>query len=190
MIVNLSFLWLPILLSAIAVFIVSALIWNVVQWHNSDWRKLPDEDAARKALRGAAPGEYLVPHAANNKARQDSEWQQKFKEGPAVMLSVMPHGSMAMGKTLIQWFVYCLIISLLVAYVGSATLQAGTDYLKVFQVTGTAAILAYSGHAAMGPIWFGYTWSRGMKEIADGMLYGLVTAGIFGWLWPEGVTAT
>jgi hypothetical protein len=184
MIVDLTSLWLPILLSAIAVFIVSALIWNVLQWHNSDWRRLPDEEAARRALKGAPQGEYVVPHAVNNKARQGSEWQEKFKEGPAVMLSVLPHGSMAMRKTLFQWFIYCLIISVLVAYVGSATLQAGTDYLKVFQVTGTAAILAYSGHAGMGAIWFGYTWGRSVKEIVDGVMYGLVTAGIFGWLWP------
>lgn len=184
MIVDLTSLWLPILLSAIAVFIVSGLIWNMLQWHNSDWRKLPDEEAVRRALKGVVPGEYTVPHAADNKARQSSDWQEKFKEGPAAMLVVLPHRSMAMGKQLVQWFVYCLIISLLVGYVASATLPGGTAYLKVFQVTGTAAILAYAGHVAMGSIWFGYTWSRTVKEIIDGVIYGLLTAGIFGWLWP------
>lgn len=184
MVVNLISLWLPILLSAIAVFIVSGLIWNVLQWHNSDWRKLPDEEALRRALKGTAQGEYVVPHAADNKARRSSDWQEKFKEGPAAMLIVLPHGSMAMGKQLVQWFIYCLIISLLVAYIASATLPAGTAYLKVFQVAGTAAILAYAGHAAMGSIWFGYGWGRTIKEIADGVIYGLLTAGLFGWLWP------
>ncbi|MEX2496372.1 MAG: hypothetical protein WD448_09800 [Woeseia sp.] len=184
MIVNLMSLWLPILLSAIVVFVVSSLIWTVLQWHNSDWQMLPDEDASRRVLTGVAPGQYTVPHAADNKARQSSEWQQRYKEGPAVMITVLPHGSLAMGKPLAQWFIYCLALSLLVGYVASATLPAGTEYLKVFQVTGTVAILAYAGQSAMGAIWFGHTWGRAAKEMVDGLIYGLLTAGIFGWLWP------
>jgi len=184
MIVDLTSLWLPILLSAITVFIVSSLIWTVIQWHNSDWQKLPDEDGVRRALKGAAPGDYTVPHAADSKARQADEWQQKFREGPAAMMVVLPPGSMAMGKQLVQWFIYCLVISTLVAYVAAATLPAGVEYLKVFQVTGTVAILAYAGSTAMGSIWFGHGWGRTLKEIADGVIYGLLTAGIFGWLWP------
>jgi hypothetical protein len=184
MIVDLTSLWLPILLSAIAVFIVSSLIWTVIQWHNSDWQKLPDEEAVRHALRGASPGQYSVPHAADNRARQASEWQGKFKEGPSAMMVVLSHGSMAMGKQLVQWFIYCLVISTLIAYVAAATLPAGAECLKVFQVTGTVAILAYAGSAAMGSIWFGHTWGRTLKDIVDGVIYGLLTAGIFGWLWP------
>jgi hypothetical protein len=184
MVVDLASLWLPILLSGIAVFIVSSLIWTVFQWHNSDWQKLPDEEALRRALAGAAPGQYSVPYAQNNKARQSSEWQEKYREGPAAMMVVLRHGSMAMGKQLGQWIIYCLVISLLVAYVASATLPAGTEYLRVFRVTGTVAMLAYAGGAAMGSIWFGHTWGRTAKDIADGVIYGLLTAGIFGWLWP------
>jgi hypothetical protein len=184
MIVQLTSLWLPILLSAIAVFVASALIWTVVQWHNSDWKKLPDEEAARRALKGVAPGEYNLPHAADGKARQSPEWQEKFREGPAAMMVVLPHGSMAMGKQFVQWILYCLIISLLVGYVAAATLPAGTGYLKVFQVTGTTAFLAYAGGAAAGSIWFGHGWGRTVKDIIDGLVYGLLTAGFFGWLWP------
>jgi hypothetical protein len=89
-----------------------------------------------------------------------------------------------MGKQFVQWIVYCLVISLFVAYVAAATLPAGTVYLKVFQVTGTTALLAYAGGAAAGSIWFGHTWGRTMKDILDGLIHGLLTAGIFGWLWP------
>lgn len=184
MVVELWSLWPPILLSAIIVFFVSGMIWMVLQYHNRDWQKLPDEEAVRRSLRGAAPGEYSVPHAADNKARQSGDWQEKYREGPAAMLVVLPHGSLAMGRQLATWFVYCIVISLLVAYVGSATLPAGTDYLKAFQVTGTVAFLAYAGNAAAGSIWFGHTWSRTTKDIIDGLVYGLLTAGIFGWLWP------
>lgn len=184
MIVDLTSLWLPILLSAIAVFIGSSLIWMVIQWHNSDWRKLPDEEAARRALKGAAPGHYTMPHAADNKARQAPEWQEKFREGPSAMMVVFSPGPSAMGKQLVQWFVYCLIISTLVGYVAAATLPAGAEYLKVFQVAGTVAILAYAGSIPMASIWFGHTWGKTVKDIADGVIYGLLTAGIFGWLWP------
>lgn len=182
--VALSSLWLPILLSAIAVFIASALIWTVVQWHNGDWRKLPDEESARRALRGVPPGEYTIPHAADGKARQSPEWQEKYKEGPAVMMSVLPHGSMAMGKQFSQWILYCMVISLMVGYVAATTLPAGTEYLKVFQVTGTTGWLAYAGAAVAGSIWFGHGWGRTVKDLLDGLVYGLLTAGIFGWLWP------
>ena len=182
--VALASLWLPIVLAAVAVFIVSSLIWAVIEWHNSDWQKLPDEEAARAALRGATPGQYSVPYAASGKDRQDEAWQARYKEGPAAMLVVFPHGDLGMGKQLVQWLIYTLVISFLVAYVASATLAPGTDYLKVFQVTGTVAVLAYAGNAATGSIWFGHTWKRTVKDIVDGLVYGLLTAGIFGWLWP------
>ena len=177
-------LWLPILLSAIAVFVASSLIWMVVQYHNSDWKKLPDEEAVRSMLNGVPPGQYSLPHAADNKARQSEEWQSKYEEGPAAMMVVLPHGSIAMGKQLGQWIVYTLIISTLVAYVTGATLPAGSSYLRVFQVAGVVATMAYAGSVAAGSIWFGHTWSRTAKDIVDGAVYGLLTAGIFGWLWP------
>jgi len=184
MTVALSSLWLPILLSAVAVFIASALIWAVVQWHNADWQKLPDEEAARRALQGVPPGDYILPHAASNKERQSPEGQQKFKEGPAAMVTGLPHGSMAMGKQFLPWIGYTLILSLLVGYVAGGSLPAGTEYLKVFQVTGTTAWLGYGGAAAAGAIWFGHGWGRTVKDIVDALVYGLLTAGFFGWLWP------
>ena len=66
--VALTSLWLPILLSTVAVYIASSLIWAVIQYHNSDWRELPDEAEARSALKGVAPGQYSVPHAVDGKA--------------------------------------------------------------------------------------------------------------------------
>jgi hypothetical protein len=183
MIVQLTSLWLPILLSAVAVFVASSLIWTVVQYHHKDWHPLPNEEAARQALKGTPPGQYSVPYAADGKARQDPEWQRKFTEGPAAMMVVFP-GSMAMGRQLIQWFIYCLVLSLLIGYVAAATLPAGTEYAKVFQITGTTGWLAYAGSAAAGSIWFGHSWGRTAKDLLDGLIYGLLTAGTFGWLWP------
>jgi len=182
--VALSALWLPILLSGLAVFFVSSLIWAVIGYHNSDWQKLPDEEAARSALKGAAVGQYALPHAADNAAKADEAWQAKFREGPAAMITIIPHGNLGMGKQLGQWFVYSLLISVFVAYVAGATLAPGADYLKVFQVTSTTAFLAHGGGAGMNMIWFGATPGRTAKDFLDALVYGLVTAGFFGWLWP------
>ena len=182
--VSLVSLWLPILASGVVVFIASSLIWMVVNYHNSDWQELPDEDTARMALRSAPPGQYSVPHAATAADRNSAEWQEKFKEGPAATLTVLPHGSLAMGKQMVQWIIYCLAISFLVAYVASVTLSAGADYLKVFRVAGTVAVLAYAGAAPMRSIWFGQPWRATAKDVLDGVIYGLLTAGVFGWLWP------
>ena len=182
--VALTSLWLPILLSAVVVFIVSSLIWAVIGYHNSDWQKLPDEDAARSALRGTGPGQYSLPHAADNKAKASEEWQAKFKEGPAAMITIVPHGSLGMNKQLGLWFVYCLAVSFLIAYVAAAALTADATYLQVFRITATVGVLTYAGAAPFGVIWFGHTTGRMLKDILDGLIYGLATAGIFGWLWP------
>ncbi len=182
--VSLAALWLPILASGFAVFVVSSLIWAVIQYHNSDWQKLPDEDAARAALKGVPVGQYALPHAADNAAKADEAWQAKYREGPVAMLTIVPHGDLSMGKQLGQWFVYCVIISIFVAYIAGSTLAAGADYLKVFQVTSTTTLLAHGGAAGLNMIWFGHTVGRTVKDIFDALVYGLVTAGIFGWLWP------
>jgi hypothetical protein len=182
--VELSALWLPILLSTVAVFIVSSLIWAVIQYHNSDWKRLPDEESARLALKGASPGQYAMPYAADNAAKADEAWQVKYREGPVAMITVVPHGELAMGKQLVQWFAWCLLISIFVGYIAGTTLPAGSEYLKVFQITSTTAILAYGGGAGMNLIWFGATGSRTVKDLLDALIYGLVTGGIFGSLWP------
>lgn len=182
--VSLMSLWLPILLAAVVVFIASSLIWMVLKYHDSEWKKLPDEEAARSALGGASVGQYSVPNAASLEERNTPEWKQKYEEGPAAMLVIVPHGTLDMSKQLMQWFVYCLLVSAMVAYITSIALSAGADYLKVFRIAGTAAVLCYAGGMPMKSIWFGQPWSATAKDVLDGLLYGLLTAGVFGWLWP------
>jgi len=84
-----------------------------------------------------------------------------------------------------MWFVFCLIIGLFVAYLTGRTLPFGANYLVVFRVAGTAGFLGYGlGHISDG-IWKGQPWSATIKEVIDGLIYGLLTAGTFGWLWPR-----
>ena len=182
--VSLVSLWLPIVVSAVVVFIASSAVWNLLKYHDSDWQKLPDEEAARAALKSATPGQYNVPNAESPADRNSPEWQDKYKHGQAAILNVVTHGSLSKGKQLTQWMIYCLAISVMVAYVASVTLPAGADYLRVFRVAGTVAVLAYAGAAPMHGIWFGQKWSATAKDILDGVIYGFLTAGVFGWLWP------
>ena len=42
-------LWLPIVLSALLVFVVSAIIHMVLKYHNRDYKQLPNEVAVRAA---------------------------------------------------------------------------------------------------------------------------------------------
>lgn len=182
--ISLAALWLPTVLSAVAVFVVSFLVWMVLPWHKGDFRALPDEGASRAALRDAAPGLYTVPHAARREDYGTPEHRKKLEEGPVAFVTVMRRGAPSMAKNLVQWLVWSLVVGFTAAYVASRTLDPGTEYLRVFQVVGTTAWLAYSWAYVQEGIWFGKPWSYVAKQLVDGLLYALVTAGVFGWLWP------
>jgi hypothetical protein len=184
--VPLSALWLPIVLSAVIVFVASSIMHMVLPYHKSDYQKLPDEDKVLGALRGSSlkPGAYIFPHC-DHKNMKSPEVVEKFKQGPVGMMIIRPSGAPAMGKFLVQWFVYCLLVGFFVAYLTGHTVASGTPYLTVFRVAGTAGFLAYGlGHLSDG-IWKGQPWSATLKEVLDGLVYGLLTAGTFGWLWPR-----
>jgi hypothetical protein len=186
-VVSLGALVLPIVLSAVLVFVLSSLIHMVLGYHASDYSKLPDEDAVRAAIRRAnpVPRQYVFPYASGGADMKSAEFKQKMAEGPVGVLTIRPSDFSFMGKALGIWFAYALAVSVMVAYVASSTLPRGTDYLKVFQVVGTTAWLAYSFGQLPASIWMGKPWSIAAKEVFDGLLYGLGTAGIFGWLWPR-----
>jgi|CXWL01.1.fsa_nt_gi hypothetical protein len=183
----LSQLWLPIILSAVFVFIVSSIIHMALPIHKSDCKKIRNEGAVIEALRsnGVEPGEYMFPRADSMKDMCSPEMMEKVKRGPSGWLIVAPAGGFNIGKSLIHWFIYCLIVGVLSAYVGWYSLGVGAKYLTVFRITGTAAILGYAVGNIPNSIWKGASWSTTMKFIFDGVVYALVTAGTFGWLWPH-----
>jgi len=184
--VPLSALWLPIVLAAVIVFIASSIMHTVLKYHNSDFHQLPDEDKLLGALRTVSlkPGLYIFPHC-QQKEMKSPAMMEKFKQGPVGMMTVRPNGPPHMPKFLGQWFGFCLLIAFFVAYLTGHTVAAGANYLVVFRVAGTAGFLGYGlGHVSDG-IWKGQTWSATIKEVVDGLIYGLLTAGTFGWLWPR-----
>jgi len=185
--VPLSALIVPIVVAAVLVHLMSAVIHMVFQWHRTDFKRLPDEDSIRAALRKSlpAPGQYMFPFHTDMKEFKSPEYQKKFEEGPVGMLTVRPAGKYSMGKPLVQWFLACLLVSTFAAYVAGATLPPGTDYLKVFQVAGTVAFAGYGLGALSQSIWMGKSWSSTTKDLLDALIYCGLTGGAMGWRWPH-----
>jgi hypothetical protein len=184
--VSLADLWLPILLSSVFVFVVSSIIHMVFQYHNSDYGKLPGEDKVLEAMRnqGVQPGEYSFPRPESMKEMSSPEMVEKFQRGPVGFLAVMPSRPPNMAKSLVLWFLYSLLVAFFVGYIARLGLGRGAEYMTVFRVTGTTAILGYAVGYLPNAIWSGSKWGNVLKSMFDGVIYGLVTAGTFGWLWP------
>jgi Flp pilus assembly protein TadB len=184
--VSVMSLWLAILLSAIAVFVVSSILHMVLPIHRKDYGKMPNEAGVMAAMRdaGVAPGDYSFPCPESPKDMRSPEMLEKYRQGPVGVMNVIPTGPPAMGKSLVQWFIFSVVAGVFVAYITGRTVGAGADYLAVFRVAGATGFLAYGiGHVHQS-IWQGQAWSTSFKFVFDGLVYGLVTAGVFGWLWP------
>ncbi len=184
--VTIASLWLAIVLSAVIVWLASFVVWAVLPYHKTDYKGLPDEEAARNALKpqDLAPGQYNIPNVASRSDLNKPEVKKKFEEGPVAFMTVLPKGVPAMGKSMVLSFVFYLVVSFLVAYLASRTLERGAEYLEVFRMVGTATWLAYGMGIVQDAIWFGRPWSAIAKNLLDALIYGLLTAGVFGWLWP------
>ncbi len=184
---GLTALWLPILLSAVVVFVISSAIHMASPWHKGDFPKMPDEDRVLDALRPLAipPGDYMIPRAGSMDAMKSPAFAEKLKQGPVVLMTVMPNGMMSMGRNLAMWFVYSLVISVFAAYVAGRALPQGAPYLSVFRFAGVTAFIGYSAALWQMSIWYRRAWSITIKSTVDGLIYALFTAGMFGWLWPR-----
>lgn len=184
---GLTALWLPILLSAVFVFLVSSVIHMASPWHKNDYPKLPNEDQLRDALRPLAlpPGDYMVPRPQDMADMKSPAFAEKLKQGPVVMLTVMQNGPTSMGRNLSLWFAYSLAVSVFAAYITGRALSPGSPYLSVFRFAGCTAFIGYSLALWQMSIWYQRAWSITVKSTIDGLIYALLTAGTFGWLWPH-----
>ena len=180
-------LWLPILLSAVFVFIASSIIHMFIRWHDSDYRPIPGEAAFGNAVRPLAipPGDYMIPRATSTAEMKSPEFAEKLSNGPVMIITVMQNQMMSMGRSLGLWFVYLLVVSTFVAYITGRALPPGANYLEVFRFAGATAFIAYS--VALWQLWIWYHRSLGttIRSTIDSLIYALLTAGTFGWLWPK-----
>jgi hypothetical protein len=185
--VSLTLLWLPILLSAVIVFVVSSIIHMILPFHRNDFRKIPEEDKVMEALRPfhIPPGDYAMPCAGNLKEMQAPGFIDKMTKGPVGFLTVIPSGPPTMGRSLVLWFVYCIVVGIFAAYIASRALQPGDRYLSVFRFVGCTAFIGYAVALWQNTIWYRRNWRSTLKSTLDGLVYALLTAGTFGWLWPS-----
>jgi len=183
---GLSSLWLPILLSSAIVFIASSIIHMAPLWHQSDYPKMPNEDKVMDALRPLAipPGDYMVPRPSPAEMRSP-EFAAKLKKGPVLIVTVMANEMPSMARNLVKWFFYTAAVGFFSAYVAGRTLPPGTDYLRVFQLIGATAFIGYTMALWQMSIWYSRSWINTIKATVDGLIYALLTAGTFGWLWPR-----
>lgn len=184
---GLDSLWLPILLSSVLVFVVSSVIHMLTPWHKGDYPRLEQEDRVQEALRPLAlpPGDYMVPRAASRADMSSPAFAEKMKKGPVMVLTVMPSGPVSMGGSLAGWFVYLVVVGLFAAYIAGRALAPGAHYLQVFRFAGATAFVGYSLALWQMSIWYKRGWLLTVKSTVDGLLYALLTAGVFGWLWPR-----
>jgi hypothetical protein len=181
-------LLVPIVVAAVIVFIASSIIHMVTPFHKGDLKRVPNEDGVMSALRNfnLAPGDYAMPLPSSMAAMGTPEFQAKMAAGPVVMMTVRPSGKHSMTTNLAQWFVYSVVVSLFAGYVAGVALPPGANYLKVFQIAGCVAFIGYGMALFQASIWGGKNWGTTLRGVADGLLYGLLTGGTFGWLWPQG----
>jgi hypothetical protein len=185
--VTIMSLWLPILLSAVFVFVLSFVLHMFLTYHRNDLAGVPREDEVMAALRPFAipPGDYALPHAGGPGDMKSPAFQEKMTKGPVIFMTVRPNGMVGMGAYLAQWFVYCIVVSIFAAYVTSRAVPSGDTYLHVFRFAGVTAFCCYALALVQDSIWWGKKWSWTLKSVFDGLMYALFTAGTFGWLWPR-----
>ncbi len=179
-------LWLPIIVAAVLVFVMSSIIHMFLTYHRTDFTAVPDEDRFRAAVGplGLPPGEYVVPHAGSPDAMKSEEYQSKVGEGPVLFMTVLPNAAWNMGKSLTWWFVYCLVVGVFAALVATSTLTADATYAEVFHVAGLTAFAGYVLAGWQQSIWYHRKVSTSVKNTFDGLLYALLTAGAIAGMWP------
>ena len=184
--VSLTSLWIPILVSAVVVFFASFVLHMVIPFHKNDLRKIPREDEFLAAIRqfDLPAGDYAAPHADSPAAMKDPEFIARREKGPTVIMTFAPGAPPPMSSTLVKWFIYCIVVTLFAAYIASRAVGPNAEYMEVFRFVGTTAFMGYALALAQNSIWYMKDKGATFRSMIDGLAYALLTAGVFGWMWP------
>jgi hypothetical protein len=184
---SLSALWLPILLSAVFVFLASFVLHMATPWHKGDYKSVAQEDQVTAALRPLAipPGDYMVPRPKSMEQMRSPEFAEQLRQGPVLVMTVLPNGMTPMGSLLVKWFVYLLVVSFIAGGVASHVLPPGADFHVVLHTTGMTAFLGFALALWQMAIWYQRSLGTTVRSTIDGLIYGLITGATFAWLWPR-----
>jgi hypothetical protein len=183
-------LWLPILVSAVLVFVLSAVTHMFLPARKTEWGRLAKEGDVQAALRGVTPGLYAFPALSTPGERPTPEDMKRWAVGPSGWLSLVPAGPINMGRNLGLSLLMNLFVSFSVAYVatltlGSVPLQMFPHERVVFRVVSTIGFLAYAIGPAYEAIWYWKPFKSLAYTVLDALLFGLAMGATFGWLWPR-----
>lgn len=180
-------LWLPIIVAAAIVFLASSVIHMAPLWHKGDYPAMPNADAVATALRPLAipPGDYMLPHPVGAEEMKSPEFAERVLQGPNLIVTVLPNERWSMGRNLSLWFLYCLVVSIFAAYVTVHAVATSAMYGEIFRLAFTTAFIGYSVALWQMSIWYRRAWSTTIKATLDGVIYALLTAVAFGWMWPR-----
>ena len=185
--ITLAQLWLPVVLSAVFVFIASSILHMALRaWHAPDSKGFSNEDEVGAAMRkgSASAGLYMIPYCTPEKMKEPG-MMEKFKAGPAGVVFLRQPGAMNMGAMLGQWFGFCVLVSFFAEGIAAHALSAGSDAALVFHTTGLAALMGYAFGVIPDAIWWGHPWRSVVKHFIDGLVYAVITGATFARLWPH-----
>lgn len=177
-------MWLPILVSGVLVWIAGFLMWMLLGLHKNEWLELPDERGFMGAMleMGVKPGQYAFPFSDNGKRMKDPEFQERMNRGPLGYARIWPGppnmGLFMAGTLAVNW-----VIAVFVAYIGSLAAFPESPYLAKFRVIGATAVAIYTLGRLPNDIWFRTPPASVGRNLFEGVVYGLLTAGTFAWLW-------
>jgi|tagenome__1003787_1003787.scaffolds.fasta_scaffold20601557_2 hypothetical protein len=185
MLTSLASLWLPILVSGIALFFASWAAWMLLPHHKSDWVGLPNEDTIMRQIKSdnLPPGQYCFPYASSPEAMKSEAFKARMQAGPRGTLTLWK-GPPNMGLNLVCTIAFFLIANAVIAYLAGMVIPPGNDRWFVFRFVATAGVLTYGTANILNGIWFG---RKMVSDIVDGVAYGLITGAIFAALWPAAI---
>ena len=185
--VPLASLWLPIVVSALLLQIVSFASYMLLKLHKNDWKGVPDERSLRDVLRrqNIAPGQYMIPFCPSPDGMKKPEEMQKYVEGPVAVFIVAPPGVPPFGRNLGLMLLYFLVVSVFVACVLAHTLLPGTPVRELFGIAWTVAFLAYGAANIPDAIWYGRPAGVTIRGLIDALIWAVVTAATFGAFWSK-----
>lgn len=99
-------------------------------------------------------------------------------------MTVLPGGEFSMTRNLVQWFLYLVLVGMFAALVAGSALPPGADGRAVFHFVALTAFAGYTLALWQMSIWYSRSWATTIKATFDGLIYALITAAIFAWLWP------
>lgn len=176
-------LWLPILLAGVATHIASTIAWTVLPHHKPEWKGLgDDEDGLQDWIAGREipAGQYLFPFASGMKEADCDAIKEKQQKCRGMLLLYQRPVNMgaAIGKTL----AFFLVAAFMIGYLAAFSVPSGASFWHVFRFVSTAGILTHCFARFPHVFWFP---EKIAMSLLDGVVYSLITAGVFAALWPS-----